>query len=77
MIDDSAIAELEALYQEYTSKSVRFLFAGVQPDVRSTMERAGFVDIVSKDHFCWDAISALQTLEKEIFSHQESSTLPA
>ena len=65
-IDDSAIGELRTLYNEYNEKGVKFLFSGVQPKVKGTMERAGFVEEISEEHFCWDAVSALRTLEEEI-----------
>lgn len=65
-IDDSAIGELRTLYNEYNEKGVKFLFSGVQPKVKGTMERAGFVEEISEQHFCWDAVSALRTIEEEI-----------
>lgn len=65
-IDDSAIAELRMLYNEYNEKGVKFIFSGVQPKVKGTMERAGFVNEISEEHFCWDAVSALRTLEDEM-----------
>ena len=69
-IDDSAITELNTLYKEYTNNGKRILFSGVQNDVKSTMERAGFVETVTEQHFCWDVISALKIIEKErIASH--------
>ena len=69
-IDDSAITELDTLYKEYTNNGKRILFSGVQNDVKSTMERAGFVETVTEQHFCWDVISALKIIEKErIASH--------
>lgn len=65
IIDDSAIEELRMLYNEYNGKGVKFLFCGVQPKVKGTMERAGFVSEISEEHFCWDAVSALKTIEEE------------
>ncbi len=64
-IDDSAIAELRTLYTEYNSRGIKFIFSGVQPRVKATMDRAGFVSEILEEHFCWDAVSALKTLEKE------------
>ena len=65
MIDDSAIAELEALYSEYSEKGVKILFSGVQPRVKGTMERAGFVEKVSEESFFWDAVSALECIDTQ------------
>ena len=64
-IDDSAIEELRMLYNEYDKKGVKFLFCGVQPRVKGTMDRAGFVNEISEEHFCWDAVSALKRIEEE------------
>ena len=65
MIDDSAIAELETLYSEYSGKGVKILFSGVQPRVKGTMERAGFVEKVSEESFFWDAVSALECIDAQ------------
>ncbi len=66
IIDDSAIAELRSLFNEYNEKGIKFIFSGVQPKVKATMDRAGFVNEISEQHFCWDAVSALKTLEEEM-----------
>ncbi|MDO5558810.1 MAG: SulP family inorganic anion transporter [Oscillospiraceae bacterium] len=65
MIDDSAIAELEMLFDRYTDEGVSIMFSGVQERVKNTMRRAGFVDNVGEDSFCWDAVSAISLLEKK------------
>ncbi|MBE6852430.1 MAG: SulP family inorganic anion transporter [Ruminococcus sp.] len=65
MVDDSAIAELETLFETYTGKNVNILFSGVQPRVRGTLERAGFIEKVGEDRFYWDAVEALAYLDEK------------
>lgn len=65
MIDDSAIAELDALFETYKAKNVNILFSGVQPRVRGTLERAGFIERVGEDRFYWDAVQALSYLDEQ------------
>ncbi|MDD6825979.1 MAG: SulP family inorganic anion transporter [Oscillospiraceae bacterium] len=65
MIDDSAIGELEGLFETYTAKNVNILFSGVQPRVRGTLERAGFIEKIGEDRFYWDAVQALAYLDEQ------------
>lgn len=65
MIDDSAIAELETLFETYTKQNVDIHFSGVQPRVRGTLERAGFIEKVGDDRFHWDAVQALAYLDEQ------------
>ncbi len=65
MIDDSAIAELEDLFDKYSDKNVKILFSGVQPRVRGTLERAGFIDKIGEEKFYWDAVQALTFIDEQ------------
>ena len=64
-IDDSAIAELEEIFDTYTKNGVNILFSGVQPRVRGTLERAGFIEKVGEDRIFWDAVQALAYLDEQ------------
>lgn len=64
MIDDSAIAELEAIFEDYSKNNVNIMFSGVQPRVRGTLERAGFIEKVGEERFHWDAVKALMYLDE-------------
>ena len=65
MVDDSAIAELEELFDTYTKNNVNILFSGVQPRVRGTLERAGFIEKVGEERIFWDAVQALAFLDEQ------------
>lgn len=65
-IDDSAIGELEAIYDEYSKKGIKVLFCGVQIQVKKTMGRAGFCDKIGEDKFLWDAVTAIEKLDSEM-----------
>lgn len=65
MIDDSAIAELESIVKTFSQKNISVLFSGVQPRVKSTLERAGFIDKVGEDSFYWDAVCALAYIDEQ------------
>lgn len=65
-IDDSAISELEGIFEEYKKKGTSVLFCGVHPDVVKTMDRAGFVEKVGSESFLWDAITAIEKLDKDL-----------
>ncbi|MBP1590510.1 MAG: sodium-independent anion transporter, partial [Oscillospiraceae bacterium] len=64
-IDDSAIAELEEIFDTYTKNGVNILFSGVQSRVRGTLERAGFIEKVGEDRIFWDAVQALAYLDEQ------------
>ena len=65
-IDDSAISELETLLDEYRKRGTIVLFCGVHADVLKTMDRAGFKNKVGDDCFLWDAITAIEKLDKDL-----------
>ncbi|MBQ8906607.1 MAG: SulP family inorganic anion transporter [Ruminococcus sp.] len=64
-IDDSAINELESIVSAYREQGTHVLFCGVQEGVYKTMDRAGFVEIVGADSFLWDAITAIEKLDRD------------
>lgn len=65
MIDDSAIAELQTIFDDYTKKEINILFSGVQPRVRGTLERAGFIEKVGEERIFWDAVHAMKYLDSK------------
>lgn len=65
-IDDSAISELEAIMEAYRAKGTEVLFCGVHPQVVKTMDRAGFVEKVGKQSFLWDAVTAIEKLDRDL-----------
>lgn len=65
-IDDSAIGELEGIMENYRQKGTKVLFCGVQYQVVKTMERAGFTEKIGKENMLWDAIGAIQKLDKDL-----------
>ena len=66
MIDDSAIAELEDLFDKYSDRNVNIFFSGVQPRVKGTLKRAGFIDKIGEDKFYWDAVQALTFIDEQM-----------
>ena len=65
MIDDSAIAELQTIFDDYTKKDINILFSGVQPRVRGTLERAGFIEKIGEERIFWDAVHAMKSLDSK------------
>ena len=59
-----SIAELEAIFEDYSKDNVNIMFSGVQPRVRGTLERAGFIEKVGEERFHWDAVRALMYLDE-------------
>lgn len=62
-IDDSAINELDAIYQELKAKNKDMVFCGICKTVMGKLEQAGFVEKIGKEHFYWDAVEALKGIE--------------
>lgn len=60
MMDTSSIQALEEFYQQMQSEGKHVLFAGVQPKVMLTMERAGIHKLVGEENFYWDVEQALK-----------------
>lgn len=63
-VDDSAVAELSHLHQEFRTKGVQLLFCGVQPQVKSKFDQEGFTHALGEACFYWDVLSAIQTIEE-------------
>ena len=65
-IDESGIRELTNIHSLCQNNKIQLLFAGVQKNVKSQMQRYQFIDIVGYDSFCWDVIEALDRIEKQV-----------
>lgn len=59
-LDATAMHSLEQLYEKLSKKGISIVFSHVNPQPMKTMEKAGFVDLVGKDHFCAHIDDALQ-----------------
>ncbi|WP_297672464.1 SulP family inorganic anion transporter [Thomasclavelia sp.] len=66
LIDESGIRELTNIHSLCQNNKIQLLFAGVQKNVKSQMQRYQFIDIVGYDSFCWDVIEALDRIEKQV-----------
>lgn len=66
LIDESGIRELTNIHSLCQNNKIQLLFAGVQKNVKSQMQRYQFIDIVGYDSFCWDVIAALDRIEKQV-----------
>lgn len=62
-VDQSAVSEFREMVSEFEKNDTRVLFCGVQPDVKTMLDRSGLTAIVGEDNFYWDAIGALKALE--------------
>ena len=67
-VDDSGIHELYDIVDRLNQHQCKFKFTGVQNEVMNQLNRHHFVEYVGKDHFCWDAIMALEALDQELMS---------
>lgn len=63
-LDATAMNSLEQLYDRCTRKGVTVLFSHVNEQPMHTMEKAGFVKKVGRDHFCEHIQEAIQKAEK-------------
>lgn len=63
--DDMSLQELEALFNEFGREGTQISFCGVQEGVNAMMERAGFRERVGEEHFFWDAVAAIRSLEQK------------
>lgn len=61
--DDMSLQELERLYREFAEKGTQISFCGVQDAVCEMMDRAGFRERIGEEHFYWDAVAAIKSLE--------------
>lgn len=64
-IDDSAIEELKTIVETYKSQQTAVLFCGLHPEVRKTMQKAGFTEIVGEEQFFDNTEAALASLPKK------------
>lgn len=62
-VDQSAVSEFREMITEFEKNNVRVLFCGVQPDVKTMLDRSGLTAMIGEDNFYWDAIGALKALE--------------
>ena len=65
-IDDSGIHEFFDIVDRLQSNNCKIKFSGVQEEVMTQFKRNHFDEYVGKDSFCWDAIMALESLDKEL-----------
>lgn len=63
-LDATAMNSLEQLYDRCAQKGVTVLFSHVNEQPMHTMEKAGFVQKVGKDHFCEHIQEAILKAEK-------------
>jgi SulP family sulfate permease len=61
--DDISLQELERLYEQFKSEGTQISFCGVQDAVAEMMDRAGFKERIGEEHFYWDAVAAIKSLE--------------
>lgn len=61
--DDMSLQELERLYNRLLEKGTQISFTGVQDAVSDMMDRAGFRERIGSEHFYWDAVAAIRSLE--------------
>ncbi len=69
--DDMSLQELERLYNEFLANGTQISFTGVQDAVKQMMERAGFTERIGAEHFYWDAVAAIKSLENAEVSAAE------
>lgn len=61
--DDISLQELERLYSQFKENGTQISFCGVQESVMAMMDRAGFRERIGEEHFYWDAVAAIKSLE--------------
>lgn len=66
--DDMSLQELERLYNRLLEKGTQISFTGVQDAVAEMMDRACFRERIGKEHFYWDAVAAIKSLENKEFA---------
>ena len=73
--DDVSLSELENLYNSLREEGTQISFTGVQSAVGEMMDRAGFKQRIGEEHFYWDVIAAIKTLEKNELEKSENTEL--
>ena len=62
--DDVSLQELEKQYAILKKRGIQISFCGVQDAVSDMMDRAGFRERIGEEHFYWDAVAAIKSLEQ-------------
>lgn len=63
--DDMSLQELERLYNVLLENGTQVSFTGVQDAVAEMMDREGFRERIGMEHFYWDAVAAIKSLENK------------
>ena len=64
-VDSSALHSLKELSDEYKSRGIDVMFAGVKGPVRDIFERSGLEEIIGPDQFYLNITKAVESLEEE------------
>ncbi len=65
LIDATGIQVFDEISDILESKGISLVFAGVQPKVKTLMERSGFVKRMGEDKFFWDVEQSLIAITEE------------
>jgi len=65
-VDSSAVHLLEDLNRSYKERGILLCFTNVQGPVRDMLTRAGFVDVIGKNHFFLDVQEAVECFDAEM-----------
>jgi len=70
-VDSSALHALKELADEYKSRGIDLMFAGVKGPVRDIFKKSGLDDVIGPEHFYLNVSKAVESLEeeKEVVSH--------
>ncbi len=71
--DNGAIAEFEEIYNSLSSRGVNVIFCGINPSVMKMFDRSGFRERTGNEHFAWDAVAAIRSIEERVFKNPENS----
>lgn len=66
LIDSTGVQMLTELCQSLRSQGTKVLFAGVQPKVKTMMERGGLVDAVDEKYFFWGVEQSIIAIEEHM-----------
>jgi len=62
-MDQSAVYVLEDILEDYESRNIHLMCCGVQPVVKTVLDRSELTDKIGENNFFWDAIAAIKTLK--------------
>ncbi len=65
LIDATGIQVFSEINEMLQEKGIRMVFSGVQPKVKTLMERSGFVTTMGEDKFFWDVGQSLIAISEE------------